>query len=171
MNYLNKLLILSISAFSLVIISCSEQKEKEVIVPAPTKQVPEIVKKAFIDPTKSMSNSELQQYDSLFNITYSAKLNTWKTKYQDSLNCEIIFHTARDGYALCINFINFNDSSVYNLNLDGAIEDISEEEFTSIEKPLNYIHTRRIMNWEVADKYDLRFSGVAYQQYQFRSEE
>ena len=88
-----------------------------------------------------------------------------------ALGQEIIFHTARDGHALCINFINFNDTSVYSMNLDGVIEDISEEEFTSIEKPLKFIYTRRIMNWKEAEKFDLRFSGITYQQYQFRTEE
>ena len=164
MTYLIKYLALSASLLSIIMISCSEQKE----IPKPEAGT---VKKTFSDPTKSMSNLELQNYDSIFNKTYSAKLYNWKAKYQDSLNCEIIFHTARDGYALCINFINFNDTSVYSMNLDGIIEDISEEEFTSIEKPLKFIYTRRIMNWKEAEKFDLRFSGITYQQYQFRTEE
>jgi hypothetical protein len=171
MNYLKKLLILSLSALSFLIISCAEEKKEAEFPTTPVKESVKVVKKNFVDPTKSMSNVQLQSYDSLFNATYSRKLNIWKTKYQDSLNCEIVFHTARDGYALSINFINFSDSTIFDLNLDTAIEDISEEEFSSIEKPLNYIQTRRIMNWEVADKYDLRFSGAAYQQYQFRSDE
>lgn len=163
MTYFIKCLALSASLSSIVIMSCSEQKEK----PKPQAKT---IKKTFSDPTKYMKNLELHNYDSIFNETYSAKLRNWKTKYQDSLNCEIIFHTARDGYALCINFINFKDTSVYSMNLDGAIEDISEEEFTSIEKPLKFIHTRRIMNWTEVDKFDLRFSGISYQQYQFRTE-
>ncbi len=171
MNYLNKLLILSLSVLSLSIISCSGQKKTPKPIASPVEPVIEVAEKTYVDPTKSMKNSELQNYDSLFNSTYSSKLNNWKTKYQDSLNCEIVFHTARDGYALCINFINFKDSAVYSMNLDAAIESFTDEELSKIEIPINYIHTRRIMNWEAADKFDLRFSGATYQQYQFRSEE
>ena len=164
MNYLTKNLALSAILLSTIIIPCSAQKENE-------KPITKAIKKPFSDPTKSMSNLELQKYDSIFNETYSTKLHKWKTKYEDSLNCEIIFHTAGNGYALCINFINFKDSSIYYMNLDGAIEDISEEEFTSIEKPIKFIFTRRLMNWKEAEKFDLRFSGVSYQQYEFRTEE
>jgi hypothetical protein len=171
MNYLNKLLFLCLSVLSLSIISCSGQKKTPKPIVPEVEPVIEVVKKAFVDPTRSMNNKELQNYDSLFNTTYSIKLNNWKKKYQDSLNCEIVFHSARDGYALCINFINFNDSAVYSMNLDGAIEDFTDEEFSSIEMPINYIHTRRIINWEAADKFNLRFCGATYQQYQFRSEE
>jgi hypothetical protein len=170
MNYLNKLLIICLSILLITIISCSEHKIEKKNLSTPPKEANKVVENIFVDPTKSLSNEELRNYDSLFNATYSEKLNRWKNKYEDSLNCEIVFHTARDGNALCINFINFTDTAIYSLNLDDAIYDISETELSLIEVPLNYIHTRRIMTWEATEKYDLRFSGADYQQYQLRSQ-
>lgn len=124
----------------------------------------------FVDPTKSMSNEELRNFDSLFNVKYSEFFNEWKSKYEDSLNCEIIFHTARDGYALCINFINFSDSTFLDANLDGIISNISDDEFKKIEAPMRFIHTRRIMEWPTESLYELRFSGALYQHYEFMEE-
>ena len=133
MNFLKILSIFILSVLILTNISCSEKTEIKKSIPVPEKTI-QSEKSVFVDPTKSMSNAELNEFDSLFNILYSNKLNAWKTKQENNLNCEIVFHTARDGHALCINFINFTDTSVLNMNLDTIIESISDNEFEQIEK-------------------------------------
>jgi hypothetical protein len=168
MNFLNKLSILNFSLLVLITVSCSKKISNSENKTSSEKIIP-LAKPIYSDPTKAMSNEQLYQFDSLFNVSYSNKLHDWKTRFEASLNCEIVFHTARDGYALCINFINFKDSSILKMNIDTIIESISDNEFEKIEKPLNYIHTRRIMNWKDSNKYNLRFSGSTYQQYQFRA--
>lgn len=162
----------SLQLFILIIVSffsfaCSESKTPEANQNETTSSQPAQKKTGFSDPTKSMSNSELQEYDSLFNESYQSKLGSWVRHYSDSLKCEIVFHTARDGKALCINFINFPDSSTLKLDMDPVIFSISDAQFELIEAPMTYIHTRRIMSWPRASKYDLRFSGYPYQQYEF----
>lgn len=146
-----------------VAVSCGENLSQD---PSPKNTAPK-QNIGFSDPTKSMSNIELQAFDSLFNESYQNRLRTWTQYCEDSLNCKIIYHTARDGYALCINFINFKDSSILEMNLDPFIDIIPDVEFSLIEKPMRFIHTRRIMNWPIDSLYDIRFSGYPYQHYEF----
>lgn len=164
----SKLNIYTFLLLTLLVTSCKQEPS------IPKEQINVTPKKTYSasnmsDPTKTMNDKQLLEYDSLFNESYSVRLNKWKKQQEKNFDCEIVFHTANEGQALCINFINFQDSAVLNFNLDPIIEKISEQEFELIEKPINYIYTRRIMNWQEHSKYELRFSGADYQQYQFRT--
>jgi hypothetical protein len=155
MNYLLVFL------FSVFLISCKEKpEEKNQGISALFKNSTNSeynLQKEYVDPIETMTKEEIYEYDSLFNFNFTNKFQPWHSKIEDSLDCKIVYHSDRGGYAFAINFLNISDSTISDENLDKLIRDIPNYLFSNLDSQVVFIYSYKRINFNLSGQYKLRY--------------